>query len=123
MKVLVVVEDDLDMRQVIHITLTSDPRLEVVGEASTAREAIELARSVSPALIVLDHTIEGDIMGLDAAPMLKEAAPAAKILLFTAYDLSKEAAASPAVDAFLRKDSIRQLLATVQQLLGLNGTS
>ena len=41
-------------------------------------------------------------MGLEAAPMLKEAAPHAKILLFTAFDMAHEAANEPAIDAFQR---------------------
>ena len=57
--------------------------------------------------------------GLVAAPLLKQAAPTTKILLFTAYDLAGEARAEPAVDAYLRKDHIHLLLATVKRLLGL----
>jgi DNA-binding NarL/FixJ family response regulator len=118
-RVLVVVEDEIDIRLLIRMTLMDDPRIELFGEAASAREAIELARSVAPGLIVLDHSIEGDIMGLDAAPLLKEAAPNAKILLFTAFDLRREAAAEPAIDAFLSKSQMEKLLPTVQSLLGL----
>ncbi len=118
-RVLVVVEDEVDIRLLIRMTLIDDPRIELFGEASTAREAIELARSAMPGLIILDHSIDGDIMGLQAAPLLKDAAPNAKILLFTAFDLSKEAAAEPAVDAFLSKAHMDRLLPTVQQMLGL----
>jgi len=118
-KILVVVEDDVDMRLLIHVTLERDPRLEIVGEAASAEQAIELARSQEPGLIVLDHSIEGTMTGLQAAPLLKEAAPQAKILLFTAYDLAAEAAAEPAVDGYLRKDDLNQLVPTVDRLLGL----
>jgi hypothetical protein len=58
-------------------------------------------------------------MGLQAAPLLKEAAPATKILLFTAFDLSGQAAAEPAIDAFLSKTQIERLLPVTQALLGL----
>lgn len=117
--VLVVVEDEPDVRMLIRINLTSDPRLHVQGEAANAADAIELARSASPGLIVLDHQIEGDLMGLDAAPLLKEAAPDAQILLFTAFDLEAEASASPHVDEFLSKSKFAKLLDVVQQMLGL----
>ena len=59
-------------------------------------------------------------MGLDAAPLLKEAAPDAKILLFTAFDLGAEVSASPHVDAFLSKSRFSKLLSVVQQMLGLD---
>lgn len=118
-KVLVIVEDEEDMRRMIHALLVRDPRLVVMGEATTADEAIELARSTSPGLIVLDHFIDGPVTGLDAAPALKEAAPTAKILLFSAYDLAAEASRSPAVDAYLAKDQPQKLLAVALSLLGL----
>jgi len=82
-------------------------------------EAISRAREVEPDLIILDHFIEGDIMGLQAAPMLKEAAPGAKIILFTSHDLQIEATREPAIDAFLLKRHLRDLLPTAQRLLGL----
>jgi DNA-binding NarL/FixJ family response regulator len=119
MKVLVVVEDDPDMRTLIRITLAQDPRLEVVGEAASADEALALVQTTDPGLIVLDHTIEGPMTGLEAAPLLKAAAPNAKILLFTAYDLAAQARATPAIDGYLRKDQFDELLPTIERLLAL----
>ena len=120
-KVFVVVEDEPDMRMLISMMLAKDDRLELLGEAASAEEALAVLESLEPGLIVLDHGIEGDIMGLEAAPLLKAKAPNAKILLFTAFDMSREAAAEPAVDGFLRKDRIDQLLPTVLRLLDLDG--
>jgi DNA-binding NarL/FixJ family response regulator len=118
-RLLVVVEDEVDIRLLIRMTLMADARIELFGEASSAREAIELAKVASPGLIILDHSIEGDLMGLDAAPLLKQVAPESKILLFTAFDLAKEAAAEPAVDMYLSKANLDRLLPTVQRMLGL----
>lgn len=119
-RILVVVEDDADIRFLIKLTLRSDGRLEVMGEATTAEEAIRLAKQEEPGLIILDHFIEGTVMGLDAVPALKEAAPLAKILLFSSHDLSAEVARQPLVDSFLRKDRMEDLLPTVQAMLGLD---
>lgn len=118
-KILLIVEDEPDMRTLIRAILTRDPRLEIVGEAASAAEAIAAASSLEPGLIVLDHSIEGDVMGLEAAPMLKQACPEAKILLFSAFDLEADADAEPAIDAFLSKSDVRKLLPTVLRLLDL----
>lgn len=118
-KVLVIVEDEADMRMMIRAILTSDDRLEVVGEAASAAEAIEIARTSDPGLVILDHSIEGDLMGLDAAPLIKKVAPKAKILMFSAFDLEAEAAAEPTIDAFLRKTDVRLLLPAVREMLDL----
>ena len=120
-KVFVVVEDEPDMRMLISMMLAKDPRLELLGEASSAEQALAVLDSIDPGLIVLDHGIEGELMGLDAAPLLKAKAPNAKILLFTAFDMQREADAEPAVDGYLRKDRIDQLLPTALRLLDLDG--
>jgi DNA-binding NarL/FixJ family response regulator len=122
-KILVVVEDDADIRFLIKLILRADGRLEVLGEAATAADAVELARTQQPGLIILDHYIEGTVMGLDAVPELKDAAPSARILLFSSHDLSAEVARQPLVDAFLRKDRMDDLLPTVQALLQLESVS
>lgn len=121
MKVLMVVEDDRDMQLLIEVMLGADGRLELAGSATTASEAIDAARRDQPDLIVLDHFIDGDIMGIDAAPRLKEAAPNARILLCTSHDLAVEAERAESVDGFLSKNDIQRLLPTVQGLLGIAG--
>jgi DNA-binding NarL/FixJ family response regulator len=118
--VLAVVEDEPDMRTLIELMLGRDARLDVRGGASSADEAFALLTVIEPGLIVLDHGLEGSMTGLEAAPKMKALVPLAKILLFTAFDLRRQAEAEPAVDGFLRKDKIVDLLATVQRLLGLD---
>ncbi len=120
MKVLVVVEDDRDMQLLIQLTLQADPRLEISGCAATADAAIELAREAQPALVILDHFIDGDVMGLEAAPAIKEAAPKSRVLLFTSHDLRIESSREPSIDEFLLKRNIADLMPTVQRLLDLD---
>lgn len=118
--ILVAIEDDPAFQVLIRATLGEEPELDVFDEMpATVDRALEIAREVQPKLIILDHNLGGEMVGLGAAPKLKEAAPGAKILLFTAYDIGAEARREPAVDAFLRKDDIDKLLATSNRLLGL----
>lgn len=49
-RILVLVEDEPDMRLLVRIELESDPRLEIVGETASAEEAIELAKTSTPGL-------------------------------------------------------------------------
>lgn len=119
LRVLVVVEDDPDFRLLVRTLLASEPQLQIEGQAASAEEAIELARDLEPSVILLDHALEGALTGLEAAPMLKAAAPSAKIVLVTAYDLARQAEREPAVDAMVRKDHYTDLLPVVQGLLDL----
>lgn len=119
MKVLVVVEDDTDMRLLIELTLAGDERLQISGSCATAAEAVAAAQAMQPDLVILDHFIEGDVMGLEAAPAIKAVAPHTSILLFTSHDLEVEALREPAIDHFLLKRDIGTLMPTVQRMLGL----
>lgn len=118
--VLVAVEDDPDFQRLIRVTLGGEPRLQMADDVPTSIEdAVEIARKVAPRLIVLDHNLEGKMVGLSGARKLKEAVPEAKILLFTAYDVAAEARREKAVDAYLHKDDVDELLPTALRLVGL----
>jgi len=118
--VLVAVEDDPDFQVLIRAALAGDEHLEVAADMpATVDAAIEVAGRVHPQLIILDHNLEGEMVGLQAAPRLKEAAPETKILLFTAYDVAAEAKREPAIDAYVRKDNVQDLAPTARRLLGL----
>jgi DNA-binding NarL/FixJ family response regulator len=55
----------------------------VVGEAADGREAIECARELQPDLVLLDLSMP-EIDGLEALPMLREAAPDCEVVVLTA---------------------------------------
>jgi CheY-like chemotaxis protein len=122
-KSLIVVDDDPDIRKLVRAVLGGDVRVKVAGEAVSAGEAIELAGKMAPSLILLDHSLEGGTTGLAAVSALKRAAPRAKILLFTAYDMASEVKEQPAIDGYLRKDQVAMLVPLIEQLLGLDSVA
>jgi CheY-like chemotaxis protein len=89
--------------------------------AESAEAALEWsARTAGPGVIVLDHGLAGALTGLTAAQRLRELAPLAKIILFTAHaELKALADEEPAIDAFLLKTDSSQLLPLAQRLTGL----
>lgn len=123
MKVLVV-EDDPDVQFLIKTVFSEDARFFIAGVAASAEDALEMARTTEPGIIVLDHGLAGALTGLEAAPRFKALTPNAKITLFTAHaELRYPAADEPAIDAFLLKTDISQLLPLAQQLTGLGPQS
>jgi len=119
-KVLIVVEDDPDVQFLIQTVFSTDDRFSVAAVAAAAEEALEIAQATELGMIVLDHGLAGELTGLEAAPQFKEVAPQAKIILFTAHaELRGPAADEPAVDAFLLKTDISQLLPLARRLTGL----
>lgn len=124
MKVLMIVEDEFDIRLLIRTVFSLDSRFSVAGEATSAEDAFELVASTEPGLIVLDHGLAGELTGIEAAARFKEMAPQAKIILFTAdAELRFQASQEPAIDAFLVKTEVANLLPLAQRLTGLGPPS
>lgn len=120
MKDVLLVDDEPGYETLVTIVLDEDDRLQFTSRRQPSADgAIETVRREPPDLIILDHFLEGETRGLEAAPLLKRVAPEAKILLFTDHPLAIEAAREPAIDAYLPKAEIHSLLPTVQHLLGL----
>lgn len=97
------------------------PRFNAADVAESAEAALEWsAQTAGPGVIVLDHGLAGALTGLTAAQRLRELAPLAKIILFTAHaELKALADEEPAIDAFLLKTDSSQLLPLAQRLTGL----
>jgi DNA-binding NarL/FixJ family response regulator len=119
-RILVVIEDDPDVQFLIEAIFAMDPRFTVTHVAKSAEEALDTPPTSEPGIIVLDHGLAGPLPGLAAAPLLKERAPQAKIIMFTAHAaLQARADREPAIDAFLLKTESEKLLPLAQQLIGL----
>lgn len=120
MKVLMAVEDDADIRMLVRFQFDVDPAFEIDGEYVDIDSAVAAAEVYQPDLVVLDHKLERGPPGLVGAPLIKNAAPAARIILFSASEeLRVPAEEEPAVDAFLLKTDIDRLVPLARRLLGL----
>jgi DNA-binding NarL/FixJ family response regulator len=79
----ILVVDDHPITRDALASLLAQGGFDVVGEAADGSEAIELARSLQPQLVLLDLTMPG-LDGLSALPGIREAAPRAEIVVLTA---------------------------------------
>jgi DNA-binding NarL/FixJ family response regulator len=83
-RVLIADDDDL-MRAGLIELLTADQQIEVIGEASTGREAVERARRLAPDVVLMDVRMP-DLDGITATRELSRAAPETKILILTTFE-------------------------------------
>jgi len=82
----VLVVDDIQLiRERLSAILSESSDVVVVAEASNGREAIERARKYQPDVVLLDISMP-QLNGLQAAPLIKQAAPAAQILIVTQHN-------------------------------------
>jgi DNA-binding NarL/FixJ family response regulator len=82
---VVVVDDHPIVRQGLVSVLEDEDDLEVVGTASTGREAVRLVQREQPDVVLLDLEMP-ELDGVEAIPQLLAARPSLAILVFTAYD-------------------------------------
>jgi DNA-binding NarL/FixJ family response regulator len=84
--VRVLLADDHDiLRQGLKMLLGLQPDIEVVGEARTGREAIELTEQLQPQVVVLDISMP-DIDGLEACERIRAQTPASNVLILTMHE-------------------------------------
>lgn len=82
---VLVADDHAIVRTGIRHVLESEPGFIVVGEAATGVEAIELAASLQPEVVVLDISLPGD-SGLRVAGELRRCAPDTRVLILSMHD-------------------------------------
>lgn len=66
-------------------SMLEDTEFEVIGEASSGREALEVARDLAPRIALLDIRMAGGD-GLDALQALKAEQPLLSVVMLTTYD-------------------------------------
>jgi DNA-binding NarL/FixJ family response regulator len=83
---VVLVDDHALLRQGISTILSAQPDLEVVGEASTGEEAIEVVRRLRPDVVCMDVEMPG-IGGLEATRRLvADPEVTARVLMLTTFE-------------------------------------
>ena len=85
-KIRVIVADDHALvRDGIKALLSLTPDIEVIGEATDGRQAIDKCRELQPDVILMDIAMPG-LGGLEATLELKHEAPKTRVLVLTQYD-------------------------------------
>jgi DNA-binding NarL/FixJ family response regulator len=97
-------DDNPSHRLLARTVLTSEPDLEVIGEAALGGECVENARGLAPDVVLVDNRMPG-IGGLEVLPALRAALPDARlVMLSTAWSAEVERAALRAgADAYVQK--------------------
>ena len=82
---VLIADDDHLMRAGLVELLSIDATIAVVGVAATGREAVALARTLGPDVVLMDVRMP-DLDGIAATRELARVAPAAKVLILTTFE-------------------------------------
>ena len=115
---IVIAEDQKMLLGAIGALLNLEDDIEVVGQASNGKEAIELVRALSPDICIMD--VEMPVMtGLEAAEQLKSDSSKVVILTTFARDGYFQRAMDNDVRGYLLKDSpSEELVAAIRCIAG-----
>jgi DNA-binding NarL/FixJ family response regulator len=109
---VLLVDDETMFVAAVRALLEHDARLEVVGSAHTATEALELAASVHPDVVLIDLTLP-DVDGLEATRRLLKRAPGVKVIALSGLsdDRAERAALEAGATRFLFKGGLHDEIA------------
>lgn len=108
---LLVVDDHQAFRLGLVAIVNEYPDLEVVAEASTATQAIELCRTCHPDVVLMDLRLPG-MSGVEATLAIRKEFPQCRIIVITTYDGDEDIyrALQSGAQGYLLKDMSKEEL-------------
>jgi DNA-binding NarL/FixJ family response regulator len=115
---VLIADDEGLVRAGFRAILDSEDDMEVVGEAADGREAVAMARALSPDVVLMDIRMPG-LDGLQAARRVLGDTPHPKVLVVTTFDLDEYVleAMRAGASGFLLKDAPREQLTAAVRIV------
>lgn len=115
---IALIDDHALVRDGIRALLAMTPHIEVVGEAASGAEALELVQRLQPDLLLVDIGLK-DINGLELTKTLRKAYPALKVLILSMYDNQEYVSTSVSVGAcgyVLKEAPSHEIVAAIEAI-------
>jgi DNA-binding NarL/FixJ family response regulator len=111
-------EDHASFRKSIKLLMESEGDIEVVGEVNNGRDAVRLAGTLHPEVVIMDITMPL-LNGLQAARQIMTASPITRVLMLSAHpepEYITEAVLSGASGYLIKQSSMDLLAAAVREV-------
>ena len=111
-------EDHMIVREGFRSLLKGERDMELVGEAETGRQAVQLAKKLRPAVVVMDIAMP-QLNGLEAARQIMEFIPSTKVIMLSAHSddaYVDEATAAGAVGYLIKQTSSQDLCKAIREV-------
>ncbi len=117
---ILIADDHVIVREGLKRIIEASPGLQVVAEAGSGQEALDLAKSARPEVVLLDVSMPGR-GGLETAQELKKRDPRVKVLMLTVHpeDHFAVRCLKEGADGYLTKDvASEQLVQAIRKVHG-----
>ena len=115
---ILIVDDHAVVRRGVRSLLESQPGWEISGEATTGREAVDMAKRLRPDVVVMDLSLP-ELNGLDATRQILKDSPRTEILVLTMHhseELARDVLQAGARGYVLKSDADRSMIAAIESL-------
>ena len=122
---VLLVDDQAVVRRTLRVRFHLEPDLEVVGEASTGKEALTLAQTLTPDVVLMDLQMQ-EMDGIEATAALRRAVPQSVVVILSISDDAQtrgRAQAAGAVAFVEKRGATDALLSAIRQAAGRAGKS
>ena len=120
---LLLVDDQSIVRQGLRMRLLMEPDIEVIGEASSGEQALELVHVLSPDIVLMDVEMPG-MDGITATAALRDNTSQSAVVMMSIHDdiHTRARAQAAGAAAFVEKSgTLEVLLATIRQIVEFTG--
>lgn len=115
---IILVDDHKLVRDSWSFILNSDPRFEVIGETSNGTEAIEIAKTKKPDIVLMDINMT-PLNGFEATKQIRKFAPGSKIIGVSMHSMpayAKRMLQSGAMGYVTKNSSKEELIESILQV-------
>jgi NarL family two-component system response regulator LiaR len=114
---VIIADDHAMLRKGLRFFLTSFDDLELVGEASSGREAIRVCEQLAPDVVLMDMVM-GDMDGASATQVIRDRNPSVQVLALTSFqeqDRIEAALQAGAIGYLLKNVSAQDLARAIRE--------
>jgi len=111
-------EDHMIVREGFRRLMEAETDIEVVGEAQTGRQAVDMTKKLRPAVVVMDIAMP-QLNGLEATRQILKAVPGTKVLILSAHSddaYVEHATENGAVGFLLKQTSSHDLSRAIREV-------
>jgi DNA-binding NarL/FixJ family response regulator len=115
---VLLVEDHTVVRCGVRALLEGSQEVQVIGEAENGREAVEMARTLKPQLVLMDVAM-GELNGIDAARQIVENDPQTRVLMLSMHDNEQyiyESLKAGAKGYILKSAAVQELMKGIREV-------